>query len=66
LEEQAELATFFMIISSLAYSSTVKMEAIYSSEKSVNFERTTCGYIPGESVFFFSNDLGVEVRPQTS
>jgi hypothetical protein len=36
----------FMLLSCSAYSSTVKMEAICSSEKSVDFERL---YIPEDS-----------------
>jgi hypothetical protein len=31
---------------SLAYSSTLRLEAKYSSETSVNFQRTTWRYIP--------------------
>jgi hypothetical protein len=36
----------FTLISCMAYSSTLKMEAEYSSEKSVDFQRTTPSYIP--------------------
>jgi hypothetical protein len=39
------LATFFMPISSLAYSSTLKMDAICSSETSIDFQQTTWCYI---------------------
>jgi hypothetical protein len=35
----------FMLVSCLAYSSTLNMEAICSSENSVNFQRTTWHYI---------------------
>jgi hypothetical protein len=41
-------------MSYLAYSSTLKMEAIYSSEASVNFQRTTRRYIP-ENVTLHNN-----------
>jgi hypothetical protein len=34
-----------MLVYSSSYSSTVKMEAIYSSETSVDFQRTTSRYI---------------------
>jgi hypothetical protein len=34
--------------SSLAYSSTLKIEAACSSEMSVEFQRTTRRYVPGE------------------
>jgi hypothetical protein len=45
---QAELSLppAFTLVSCLAYSSTLKMEATSSSEKSVDFERTTRRYIP--------------------
>jgi hypothetical protein len=39
-------ATRFMLVSCLAYSSTVKIEATCSSETSVEFHRTTRRYIP--------------------
>jgi hypothetical protein len=38
--------SIFMIVSCLAYSSTLKMEARCSSETSVDFQRTTRRYIP--------------------
>jgi hypothetical protein len=40
------LATCFTLVSCLAYSSTMKMEATCSSETSVDFQRTTRHYIP--------------------
>jgi hypothetical protein len=43
---RALLATFFTLVSCLAYSSTLKMEATYSSEMSVEFQRTIWRYIP--------------------
>jgi hypothetical protein len=36
------------LVSSLAYSSTLKMEATYSSEISVDFHRTARHYVPGD------------------
>jgi hypothetical protein len=40
------LATCFTLVSSLAYSLTLKMEATCFSETSVDFQRTTRFYIP--------------------
>jgi hypothetical protein len=40
------LAACFMMVSCLAYSSTLNMEAICSSEKSVDFQRTIQRYVP--------------------
>jgi hypothetical protein len=42
-------AAYFMLVSCLAYSSTLKMEAPYSTEKSVGFQRTTRRYNPEEN-----------------
>jgi hypothetical protein len=42
----ALLSTCFLLVSCLAYSSTLKMEATCSSEKWVGFQRTTRLYIP--------------------
>jgi hypothetical protein len=42
------LAACFMLVSWLAYYSTLKMEAIYSSETSAHFYQTTQHYIPEE------------------
>jgi hypothetical protein len=39
----------FTLVSCSAYSSTLKMEAICSSETSVDFQRTTRRYIPEDS-----------------
>jgi hypothetical protein len=41
-------ATCFIALSILAYSSTLKMEAIYYPERSVDFQRITRCYIPEE------------------
>jgi hypothetical protein len=38
-----------MLVSCLAYSSTLKMEATCSSETSVNFQHITCRYIPEDT-----------------
>jgi hypothetical protein len=40
-----ELDAFFMVASYFAYSSTLKMESICSSETSVDFHRTTRRYV---------------------
>jgi hypothetical protein len=40
-KKSALLATFFMLVSFLAYFLTVKMKATRSSEASVGFQRTT-------------------------
>jgi hypothetical protein len=53
------LATCFMLVSFLAYSSTVNMEATCSSETSVEFQRTTRRYIPED------RDLHVSIRWKT-
>jgi hypothetical protein len=38
----------FTLVSCSAYSSTLKLEAIYSSESSVDFQRTTRRYMPAD------------------
>jgi hypothetical protein len=43
---QDMLAACFILVSCLAYSSTLKMETTCSSETSVDFHRTTLRYIP--------------------
>jgi hypothetical protein len=40
----------FTLVSYLAYSSTLKMEATCSSETSVDFQRTTHHYIPEDII----------------
>jgi hypothetical protein len=40
------LATYFMMVSCVAYTSTLKMQEICFSEMMVNFHRTTRRYIP--------------------
>jgi hypothetical protein len=44
----------FTLVSYSAYSSILKMEAIYSSEKSVDFKRTTRRYILKHILYFIS------------
>jgi hypothetical protein len=44
--KQVVLATFVMLVSCLAYSSALKIEATCSSEMSVEFQRTKQRYIP--------------------
>jgi hypothetical protein len=43
-----------MLVSRLAYSSTLKMEATCSSETSINFQWTTWRYIPEPQTLHFS------------
>jgi hypothetical protein len=43
---KALLAVYFMLVSRLVCSSTLKCEAIFSSEMSVAFPRTTGRHIP--------------------
>jgi hypothetical protein len=45
------LSPAFKLVSCSVYSSTMKMEAIRSSETLVDFQRTTQRYIPGDSNF---------------
>jgi hypothetical protein len=45
-ERYVLLATRFILVSCLAYSYTLKMEATHSSETSVDFQRTTLCYTP--------------------
>jgi hypothetical protein len=46
------LATYFMLVSYLAYSSILKMEATYSFETSVAFQQTTWHYIPKDTTLY--------------
>jgi hypothetical protein len=41
------------LVSCLAYSSTIKMEATYSSEKSVDFQQTTPHYIQQDRICIY-------------
>jgi hypothetical protein len=43
-----------MLVSCFGISSTLKMEAIFSSETPVDFQRTTQRYIPGDRTLQFS------------
>jgi hypothetical protein len=49
-EKRLCLLLVFTLISCLVYSSTFKIEAIYSSEMSVEFQRTTRRYIPHDRI----------------
>jgi hypothetical protein len=44
----------FMLVSCMAYSSTLKIEVICSSETSVDFQRTTRRYIPEGSTLHYT------------
>jgi hypothetical protein len=46
---QAELIKWFIVVSFLAYYSTLKVEATCSSETSFDFQRTTWHYIPEDT-----------------
>jgi hypothetical protein len=48
----ALLATCFTLLSCLSYSSTLKMEALCSSETSIEFQRTTWRYIREERTLY--------------
>jgi hypothetical protein len=48
------LAIWFTLVSSLAYSSTLKIEVTRSSEMSVQFQRTTRSYIPEDRTLFYA------------
>jgi hypothetical protein len=50
----APRATCFMLVSCLAYSSTLKIEATCSFETSVDFQWTTQHYIQEASVIVFA------------
>jgi hypothetical protein len=47
--QQLCLAPAFTLASGSDYSSTLTMEAKYSSETSIDFQRTTCRYVPEDS-----------------
>jgi hypothetical protein len=44
------LTAYLMLVSCFAYTSTLKMEAIYSSETSVGFQCPTSCYIPEDRI----------------
>jgi hypothetical protein len=46
-----------MLVSYLAYSSTLKLQATYSSETSVYFHWTTGSYIPEDGTFHVINGV---------
>jgi hypothetical protein len=47
-------ARYLMLVSYLAYSSTLKMETKYSSETSVDFQLTTRSYMPEERTLLYN------------
>jgi hypothetical protein len=51
------LPPVFTLVSCQVYSSTMKMEAIYSSGTSVDFQRTKWQYIPEDRTL--QNDVGI-------
>jgi hypothetical protein len=51
------LPSAFALVSCSAYSSTLKIEAIYSSETSVDFQLTTWRSIPEDSTFYHEKYL---------
>jgi hypothetical protein len=53
--KRALLATCFMLVSCLAYSSTLKMAAKRSSETSVDFQQTAWDYIPDDRTLHSHN-----------
>jgi hypothetical protein len=57
-EAGSELAPCFTLVSYLAYSSTLKMEAICSSETSVDYQLTTGRYNPGYRILRVIHILG--------
>jgi hypothetical protein len=56
---------YLMLVSCLAYSLIIKMEAIYFSETSVNFDRTTRCDIPQDRTLF-SLRSSLSAREQAS
>jgi hypothetical protein len=58
----ASLPPAFTLVSSSAHCSTLKMEAICSSEKSVDFQQTTWHYIPEHSTLQNYHGLGQNKR----
>jgi hypothetical protein len=50
-KKQARIAACFLLVSCLAYSSTLKMEAICSSEMLIGFYRTTWYYTQEDRIF---------------
>jgi hypothetical protein len=54
---------FFLVVACLTYSPTLKMEAVCSCEKSVNFHRTTRHHFPVETLLpFFLNILSSPLK----
>jgi hypothetical protein len=64
-ESRTLLTEYFTLVSCLAYSSTLKIKAAYSSETSVDFQRNKWCYIPeGRTVFFLEIPLNI-ILPYT-
>jgi hypothetical protein len=57
---RTRLPVCLMLVSFLAYSSTLKMEVTYFSKISVDFQRTTRRYIPED--IFINLILAIPVR----
>jgi hypothetical protein len=58
-EVGSKLAACFMLVSCLTYSSTLKMDAICSSETCVEFHRTTRHYIPEGRTLFYKHSVSL-------
>jgi hypothetical protein len=59
------LAVYFVLVSCLAYSSALKVEAIFSSERSFDFYRTTQCYIPEDRILH-TNKLDIYLHQNVS
>jgi hypothetical protein len=46
------LSTAFTMVSRSAYSAALKMETIYFSKMSIDFQRTTQRYVPEDSILY--------------
>jgi hypothetical protein len=51
IQPTAVFSNFFMLVSCLAYSSTLKMEATHSTKTSVDFQQTMLHYIQEIELF---------------
>jgi hypothetical protein len=60
-----KLATCFMVLSFLVYSAALKMEATFSAETLLDFQRTTWRYFPEDRNFYNQNgDNPKPYKPQ--
>jgi hypothetical protein len=57
--EKLCLPPAFTLVSCLVYSSTLKMEATYSSKTSVDFQRTTRRYIPEDRTLGIETEVSI-------